>query len=85
MLAVPVTMVMAQRLLPEYKSIVSGFINGFSWGIVAVFLTIIGFCAQAFGISKVLLVVAFIPAIFSYLVKFLPDKVEGKMQRSPDA
>jgi len=85
MLAVPVTMVMAQRLLPEYKSIVSGFINGFSWGIVAVFLTIIGFSAQAFGISKVLLVVAFIPAIFSYLVKFLPDKVEGKMQRSPDA
>ena len=31
MLAQPVMLVMAQRILPEYKSIVSGFINGFSW------------------------------------------------------
>lgn len=78
MLAVPVTMVMAQRLFPEYRSIVSGFINGFCWGIVAVFLTIVGFSAQAFGIAKVILVVSFVPAIFAYLVKFLPDKVEIK-------
>lgn len=75
MLAIPVTMVMAQRLLPEYRSIVSGFINGFSWGIVAVFLTIVGFCAQEFGIAKVLLIVSFLPAIFSYLIKFLPEHV----------
>lgn len=76
MLAQPVTMVMAQRILPEYRSIVSGFINGFSWGIVAVFLTIVGFSAQAFGIAKVLLIVSFVPAISSYLVKFLPNPVE---------
>lgn len=78
MLAVPVTMVIAQRILPEYKSIVSGFINGFSWGIVAVILTIVGFSAQTFGIAKVLLIVSFFPAIFAYLVKFLPDHVEIK-------
>lgn len=77
MLAQPVTMVMAQRILPEYRSIVSGFINGFSWGIVAVFLTIIGFSAQAFGIAKVLFIVSLVPAIFSYIVKFLPDNVEA--------
>lgn len=77
MLAQPVMIVMAQRILPEYKSIVSGFINGFSWGIVAVFLTIVGFSAQAFGIAKVLLVVSFIPAAFSYFVKFLPKHVEA--------
>ena len=76
MLAQPVILVMGQRLLPDYKSIVSVFINGFTWGVVAVFLTLVGFCAQEFGIAKVLLIVAFIPAIFSYLVKFLPDKVE---------
>lgn len=72
MLAVPVTIVMAQRLLPEYRSIVSGFINGFAWGIIAIFMTIIGFSAQIFGIAKILLVVSFIPAISSCLVKFLP-------------
>ncbi|MFA7658287.1 MAG: MFS transporter [Candidatus Gastranaerophilaceae bacterium] len=81
MLAMPVTMVMAQRILPEYKSIVSGFINGFVWGIAAVFLTIVGFCAQKFGITKVLLIVSFIPAIFSYLVRFLPDQAEAASRR----
>lgn len=78
MLAMPVTMVMAQRILPDYRSIVSGFINGFSWGIVAVFLTIVGFLAQAYGITKVLFIISFVPAIFSYLVRFLPDHVEIK-------
>lgn len=76
MLAVPVTLVMAQRILPEYRSIVSGFINGFAWGTVAIFLSIIGFSAQAFGIAKVLLIVSFVPAISSYLVKFLPPHAE---------
>lgn len=75
MLAQPVVIVMAQRLLPDYKAIASGFINGFSWGIVAIFLTMVGFAAQTFGITKVLLIVSFIPAISSILVKFLPDKV----------
>ena len=72
MLAQPVMIVLAQRIMPEFKSIVSGFINGFSWGVVAIFLTIIGFSAQAFGIAKVLLVVSFVPVLFSYFVKFLP-------------
>lgn len=74
MLAQPVMIVMAQRILPEYKSIVSGFINGFSWGVVAVFLTMIGFLAQAFGIAKVLLIVSIVPVMFSYFVKFLPEE-----------
>lgn len=73
MLAQPVMIVMAQRILPDYKSIVSGFINGFSWGVVAVFLTIIGFLAQNFGIAKVLLIVSCVPVLFSYFIKFLPE------------
>lgn len=76
MLAQPVMLVMAQRILPDYKSIVSGFINGFSWGVVAVFLTVIGFLAQAFGIGKVLIIVSLVPVIFSYFIKFLPDNAE---------
>jgi len=76
MLAMPVTMVMAQRLMPEYKSIVSGFINGFSWGVVAVFITLVGFSAQNFGIAKVLFIVSFVPAICSYFVRYLPERIE---------
>ena len=55
MLAVPVTMNMAQSIMPEYKSIIGGFINGFSWGIVALIMSLNGYVAQTFGITKVLL------------------------------
>lgn len=74
MLAMPVNMVMAQRIMPDFKSIIAGFINGFSWGVVAIILTIVGYSAQNYGITKVLLIVAFIPALFSYFVKYLPEK-----------
>lgn len=77
MLAMPVNMVMAQSLMPEYKSIIAGLINGFSWGIVAIFLTIIGYSAQNFGITNVLMIVAFIPAVLSYFVKYLPERIES--------
>ncbi len=75
MLAVPVTMNMAQNIIPEYKSIIGGFINGFSWGIVALIMSLTGFAAQTFGIPKVLLVVSVIPALFSVFVKYLFDDI----------
>ena len=72
MLAVPVTMHMAQSVLPEYKSIIGGFINGFSWGIVALIMSLNGIVAQNFGITKVLLCVSIIPAVFSLIfVRYL--------------
>lgn len=74
MLAQPVTMVMGQKLFPEYKSIVAGFMNGFAWGLVGIALSLIGLCAQHFGITNVLLVLSFIPAIFSFIIKYLPDE-----------
>lgn len=74
MLAVPVTMNMAQNVLPEYKSIIGGFINGFSWGIVALIMSLNGFVAQRYGITNVLVVVSFIPVIFSVFVKYLFQK-----------
>lgn len=74
MMATPVTMVMAQGVLPEYKSIISGFINGFSWGIVAIAMSMLGFVAEKFGIPNVLILVSIIPAICSILVKELFKK-----------
>lgn len=75
MLAQPVILVMAQKILPDYKSIVSGIINGFAWGVVAIFLTIVGFVAQQFGIAKVLLIVSFVPVFTSFLIKYLPEQI----------
>ena len=76
MLAQPVTMVWAQRTLPEYKSIVAGFINGFCWGIIALCMSILGAVAQNFGIMNVLVGLSVIPAISSYFVRFLQEKTE---------
>ncbi len=71
MFATPITMSMAQQVLPQYKSIIGGFINGFSWGIVAIAMSIIGYIAQATSIVPVLTIIAAIPALCSVLVKYL--------------
>ena len=71
MFAMPVTMSMAQKVLPQYKSIIGGFINGFSWGIVAIAMTMIGFIAQNTSIVAVLTIISFIPALCSIIVKEL--------------
>lgn len=74
MLAQPVTMVMGQKLFPEYKSIVAGFMNGFAWGIVAVSLSLIGIFADRFGITNVLVILSVIPALSSFVIKYLPEE-----------
>ena len=71
MFATPITMNLAQNVLPEYKSIIGGFINGFSWGVIAIIMSAIGFIAQATSIVPVLVVISAIPVICSYSVKFL--------------
>lgn len=73
MLAQPVTMVWAQRILPKYKSVVSGFINGFCWGLVALCMSMLGLIAQKFGIVTVVVTVSIIPAICSYFVRYLRE------------
>lgn len=76
MLSVSINMVMAQKTMPQYKSMISGFIGGFSWGIVGVMLPLIGFVAEKIGIINTLLIISFIPVVLSYFVKFLPENVE---------
>lgn len=74
MMATPVVMLMAQSVLPQYKSIISGFINGFSVGIVAILMSFLGFIAEHYGITNVLFAVSIIPALCSLLVKELYKK-----------
>jgi len=77
MFAGPVTMNLAQNVLPQYKSIIGGFINGFSWGIVAIIMSGVGFIAQNTSIVPVLAGISVIPAICSYLVRFLFPKTNN--------
>lgn len=73
-LAAPVNMALAQRLMPEFKSMISGFIGGFSWGVIGLVLPIISIVAEHSGIMNILLIITSIPLIFSYFIKFLPEK-----------
>ena len=75
MLAMPVNVVMAQKIMPEYKSILAGFVNGFSWGISAILLTGVGVLAEKFGIKEVLVCVSVLPFLSAFFVRFLPDKI----------
>lgn len=78
MLAQPVTMVWAQKILPEYKSIVAGFINGFCVGVIALCMSVLGSIAQYFGIMNVLIVLSFLPAISSYFVRYLNENLKNE-------
>lgn len=78
MLAQPVTMVWAQRVLPQYKSIVAGFINGFCWGIIALCMSVLGIIAQKIGIMEVLIILSILPVLSSYFVKYLDEAYDAK-------
>ena len=71
MFAQPVTLVLAQKVLPHYKSKVSGMVNGFCWGVVALLMSILGYLAQSFGIIKVLIILSVIPIFASFVVRFI--------------
>ena len=68
-------MVLAQKLHPEIKSMISGFIGGFSWGAVGVLLSFFGYIAQKIGIIWLLSGISIIPLIYSYTIFKLPDKI----------
>ena len=72
-LATPVNMALAQKLMPEFKSMISGFIGGFSWGVIGIVLPLISLIAEKTGIMFVLLVMTIIPAIFSFYIRYLPN------------
>jgi len=71
--AQPITMVMAQKLFPEYKSIIAGFINGVCWGVIAILLSFTGAVCEKIGITTVLAIISFAPLISSVFVKYLNE------------
>ena len=74
LLASPVNMALAQKLMPEFKSMISGFIGGFSWGVIGIILPLISLLAEKIGIMNILLLMTFIPFLFSYFIKYLPKE-----------
>lgn len=71
MMASPVIMLLAQNIAPKYKSIISGFVNGFAWGVIAVLMSGLGFVAQNFGITNLLFWICIVPVFASLSIKYI--------------
>ncbi len=58
LLSVGIILVHAQKAMPEYTGVVSGVMQGFSWGLGALFLAPLGIIGKYFGIEAILLVMS---------------------------
>ena len=54
--------------MPKYTGVISGVMQGFSWGLGALFLAPLGIVGQNFGVDKILILmsaIAFVVGIYS--------------------
>ena len=58
LLSVGIILVHAQKAMPKYLGVISGVMQGFSWGLGALFLAPLGFIGQNFGVDKILILMA---------------------------
>ena len=78
LLSVSINMVFAQKRMPKYKNIISGFIGGFSWGVVGIMLASFGFIAEHYGVKPLLIGISLVPFVCSYFLKYLnPKELNG--------
>ena len=76
LLSVGVILVQAQNTVPEHTGVVSGVMQGFSWGIGALFLAPLGIIGQNYGVDKILIlmaIIAFIVGLLSLKNKMLKE------------
>lgn len=57
-LSVSLTIVAAQKIMAHHSGVISGVMQGFSWGLGALSLTPMGYIGQKFGIFSILIIMA---------------------------
>lgn len=72
----PVNVVMSQKILPKYQSLISGVVGGFTWGIVGVMLPVLSKFTEYTGIPNGLLIISIIPLIMCIWVREIPKRQE---------
>lgn len=74
LLSVGVILVQAQNAIPKHTGVVSGVMQGFSWGLGAMFLAPLGVIGQNYGVDKILVsmaILAFLVGLLSLKIKML--------------
>jgi len=59
-LSVSVTIIAAQKIMSSHTGVISGVMQGFSWGIGALSLAPMGYIGQKFGIIWILIIMSFL-------------------------
>ncbi len=71
-LPLPISVVMAQRLVPGGASTVSALVMGFAWGLGALMNPITGKLSEKFGLTNALIIAAIVPLISAFLFWCFP-------------
>jgi FSR family fosmidomycin resistance protein-like MFS transporter len=78
-LPIPISVVMAQRLVPGGASTVSALMMGFAWGAGALMTPVTGTLSERFGFTTALLALAVLPLASAALLWFYPkDGLVGR-------
>ena len=83
MATIPLGVVMAQKLAPQGRSMISSLMMGLAWGIGGMLTPVTGKFSDLFTIKSTLSWVAFIPWLTLILIYFLPsDKIKQGISAS---
>jgi FSR family fosmidomycin resistance protein-like MFS transporter len=84
-LPIPVSVVMAQRLVPGGASTVSALMMGFAWGAGALMTPIAGAMSERFGFARALMIAAVVPLASAALLWFYPKDEQTSAARAREA
>jgi len=84
-LPIPISVVMAQRLVPGGASTVSALMMGFAWGAGALMTPIVGAMSETFGFARALAIVAVFPLGSAALLWLYPKDGEAAGARAREA
>ncbi len=81
--SVPVTIVMAQELLPRNVGVASGLMMGFAFGLAGLGVALNGVIADHYGLAASLGLLAALPLAGALVAAALPASVEGQRRAAP--
>jgi FSR family fosmidomycin resistance protein-like MFS transporter len=84
-LPIPISVVMAQRLVPAGASTVSALMMGFAWGAGALMTPLVGAMSERFGFARALAVVSLFPLISAALLWLYPKDEQAVAARAREA
>src|SRR5262249_10865689 len=84
-LPIPISVVMAQRLVPAGASTVSALMMGFAWGAGALMTPLVGAMSEHFGFARALAMVRAFPRVCSALLWRYPKDDRAASARIREA